>query len=414
MTTEPADTPPVTSPDVFVGRQAIFDASLEVVGYELLFRRKLDDLTADFRDRDEASTSVILDSFLDLGLERIVGDVPAFLNLTRSFFLSPRKLPLPKGRVVLELLEGEEVDPPLIESVRAYAEAGYRIALDDFVLTDSMRPLLEIADIVKLDVLELEPSELQRYLEVLAPYDLVFLAEKVETLQQFEECKRMGFDLFQGYFLCRPNVVHGHRVPPNRLSTLKLLAKLQDPDVSMDSLEQVIREDVSLSYKLLRLINSAFYGLPQKIESIRQTLVLLGVHQIRSWVSLMAMSRLADKPDELMLTAMVRGRMCEELAERAGCINADAYFTAGLFSTLDALLDLPMQEVLESLPLSEDLVVALLRREGPMGAALACVLAYEFGDFEAVTFRDLRTEQIRDAFFDAVAWAEHVRHELGF
>lgn len=413
MASTPAapSSPPVAN--AFVARQAIFDRSLDVVGYELLFRRAAGDTTAQFEDRDRASMSVLLDSFLDLGLDQLVGEVPAFLNLTRSFFLSARNMPLPRERVVLELLEGEQIDAPLIESVRGYAQGGYRIALDDFEFEPGMEPLLEIADIVKLDVLALSPTQLEQQVEIVRPYDVVLLAEKVETTEHYEFCKDLGFDLFQGYFLCRPNVMGGHRIPANRLATLRLLAKLQDPHVELEALERVIREDLSLSYKLLRLINSAYYGLSQKVESIKQTLVLLGLHHIRAWVSLLTLSSLDDKPDELMATAMIRAKMCELLAERAGIEGADVYFTAGLFSTLDALLDMSMEDILEQLPLAADLNEALLERGGGMGEALECVVSYERGEWDEVAFRDLDAPGIRGAYLDAVEFSRTAGREIG-
>ena len=398
--------------NAFVARQAIFDRKLDVVGYELLFRQQAQDQAAHFADRDQASVRVLLDSFLDLGLDQLVGQLPAFLNLTRTFFLSAQNMPLPRDRVVLELLEDELVDAPLIESIRGYAQSGYRVALDDFVYEPDFDPLLEIADIVKIDVLALNPTQIAEQVRLVRPFDVVLLAEKVETPEHLEFCRDLGFDLFQGYFLCRPKVVGGHRIPANRLATLRLLAKLQDPHVEIDALERIIREDLSLSYKLLRLINSAFYGLPQKVESIRQTLVLLGLHHIRAWVSLLTLSALDDKPDELMVTAMIRARMCEQLAERAGVMNPDVYFTAGLFSTLDALLDMSMEDIVEQLPLAQELNGALLHRDGRMGEALECVVAYERGDWDRVAFGRLEAAAIRGAYLDAVEWSQTAGREL--
>jgi len=404
--------PPATA-NAFVARQAIFDTKLDVVGYELLFRRAAHETTAIFDDRDRASMRVLLDSFLDLGLDQLVGQLPAFLNLTRTFFLSAQNMPLPRDRVVLELLEGEHVDAPLIESVRGYAQGGYRIALDDFEFAPGMEPLLEIADIVKIDVLNLSPSQVEEQVRIARPYDVVLLAEKVETTQNYEFCKDLGFDLFQGYFLCRPNVLGGHRIPANRLATLRLLSKLQDPHVELDALDKIIREDLSLSYKLLRLINSAYYGLPQKVESIRQTLVLLGLQHIRAWVSLLTLSTLDDKPDELLATAMIRAKMCEKLAEAVDAINAEVYFTTGLFSTLDAMLDMTMEDILEQLPLAAELQAALLEGKGSMGAALDCVLAYERGDWDEVDFRGLESHEIRGAYLEAVEWCQSAGAEIG-
>ena len=283
----------------------------------------------------------------------------------------------------------------------------------DFEYAPGTEPLLEIADIVKIDVLNLSPSQVEEQVRIVRPYDAVLLAEKVETTEHYEFCKDLGFDLFQGYFLCRPNVLGGHRIPANRLATLRLLAKLQDPHVELEALEKIIREDLSLSYKLLRLINSAYYGLPQKVESIKQTLVLLGLHHIRAWVSLLTLSSLDDKPDELMATAMIRAKMCEQLAERAGILSADVYFTAGLFSTLDALLDMSMEDIMEQLPLAAELTAALLDREGSMGMALDCVVAYERGEWDAVVFRDLEPHDIRGAYLEAVEWSQSAGREIG-
>ncbi len=404
----------LTQQPALVARQAIFDRDQDVVGYELLFRQQLSDDRAIFDNRDDASTQVILDTFLNIGLDQIVGSTPAFLNLTRNFFLGAQELPFPKDRVVLEVLEGECIDPPLVEAIRGYSAAGYRIALDDFVYSPDYDALLDLADIVKIDVLELGPREIETQLEILAPYDVVLLAEKVETHEHFEYCRKLGFDLYQGFFLCRPNVVSGYRIPANRMATLRLLAKLQDPNVQLDRLEQVIREDLSLSYKLLRLINSAFYSLPQRIESIRQTLVLLGLQQIRSWVSLLTMSSLQDKPGELTVTAMIRAKMAERICEEAGQMNADVAFTIGLFSTLDAMLDMPMEEILDTLGLAEELSQALhCEHRGSLGEVLQCVLAYERGDWQSVGYRDLSPQDIRMCYLDAIEWAHGASRELG-
>jgi EAL and modified HD-GYP domain-containing signal transduction protein len=402
-----------TMSDVFVARQAIFDRDLNVVGYELLYRRAAEDDRAVFDDADRVSYQVVLSSFLDIGLDQIVGETPAFLNLTRGFFLASGNVPFPKDRVVLELLEDVKVDALLIEKLQGYTRQGYRLALDDFVYRPELEPLLELADIVKLDVLAHDLDGLERQVDLLRPFDVMLLAEKVETPEQYDRCADLGFDFFQGFFLCRPKVLRGQQVPANRLSILRLLAKLQDPQVELDVLDRIIREDLSLSYKLLRLINSAFYGMSTRIESIRQTLVLLGLQRIRAWVGLLTLAGLEDKPHELVLASMVRAKMCERLAELMGRPAADVYFTVGMFSMLDALLDLPMTEVLESLPLSEDIQSALLDHVGPLGEVLECVVAYERGQWDRVAGSGLPAGRIRDAYLGALDWARRASEELG-
>ncbi len=262
--------------------------------------------------------------------------------------------------------------------------------------------------VVKLDLIAMDRTRLEEYVGSLRKRKVKLLAEKVETQEVFDLCKNLGFDYFQGYFLCRPNVIKGHRMPATRLVILRLLAKLQAPDIEFRDLEEIVRQDVSLSYKLLRLINSAFYARPAEIKSIRQALTLLGLRQVQAWVSLLVLSKIDDKPHELMITAMMRAKMCEFLALISQEHSAETGFMTGLFSVLDALLDLPPEEVLASLPLSEDITSALLHYEGSLGALLRCILAYERGDWEGVAYPGLEAGVVRDAYLKSLSWATEV------
>ena len=398
--------------NVFVGRQPIYDRRLAVVGYELLFRAGGLSETAEFADPDRASTQVILNTFLEIGLEQLVGDKPAFLNLTRGFLLGEYSFPFPRNRVVLEVLESIEVDDAVVAAVRDLTQRGYQIALDDFTYHPRLAPLVEMADIVKLDVLQCGRAELRDHVAELRRHDVRLLAEKIETQDMYEFCRAEGFDYFQGYFLCRPKTVGAQVVRAGRLASLRLLSRVQDPDIRLDELEGIIRQDVGLSFKLLRLVNSAFYTLPVQIQSIRQTLLLLGLQRIRAWASLLLLAGIEEKPHELMVTAMVRARMSERLGAARGEPDVDAYFTAGLFSTLDALMDMPMEEVLRELPLSGELAKGLLRGEGGIGEVLACVLAYERGDWERVVCPGVEQEGIAKAYLEAVRWATGAGKEM--
>lgn len=262
--------------EIFVGRQPIYDRQLKVVGYELLFRSYEAD-HAEFVDGDRATSQVILNTFTEIGLERLVGNGLAFINLTRSFILGEYPPPLAKHRVVLEILEKIPVDKELIEALRVLSARGYQLALDDVVDPHDVGQLLDIADFVKLDLAAVERGRLEEHVTTLRQRKVKLLAEKVETQDVFELCRDLGFDYFQGYFLCRPNVVRGQRMPATRLAIMRLLAKLQVPDIEFGRLEEIVRHDISLSYKLLRLINSAFYARPTEIKSIRQALTLLGI-----------------------------------------------------------------------------------------------------------------------------------------
>ncbi len=396
--------------DVFVGRQPIYDRRLNVVAYELLFRSG-EQNQAGVLDGDRATSQVVLNTFLEIGLDTIVGRKRAFFNLTRDFILQDYSQVFPADRVVMEVLEDVRVDDELITAVRNLSARGYTIALDDFIYHDSLRPLVEIADIIKVDILALDRPTLKAHVDLLRQYDVKLLAEKVETRDDFDHCKALGFDYFQGYFFCKPEVIKGHRVP-NRLLTLQLLAKLQDPETDFGEMEEIVSRDVALSYKLLRMINSAFYGLPRQVDSIHQALLMLGTKFISSWVSLIILADLDGKPDELMRTAMVRAKMCELLAQASGRRSKERFFTVGLFSALDALMDSPMDEILQSLPLSDDVKAALLRQEGDLGEALRCTLAYERANWQEVHCPGLARHAITDAYLQALTWATEAGNSL--
>jgi c-di-GMP phosphodiesterase len=397
--------------DVFVGRQPIYDRQLDVYAYELLFRSS-ESNHARVTDGDRATSQVILNTFLELGLETIVGPKLAFINLTRGFILQDYSPVFPAGRVVLEVLEDIPVDAELVEAVSRLSSQGYLIALDDFIYHERLQPLVEVADIIKVDVLALDDVALREHAATLRQYKVKLLAEKVETQDRYKYCRNLGFDYFQGYFFCKPEVIRGQRVPGSRLVTLQLLAKLQEPDTTFGDLEQIISRDVSLSYKLLRVVNSAFYALPQKVDSLRQALLRLGTRQITTWVSLILLSGFDEKPHELMVTAMVRAKMCELLARALGRSSTEMFFTVGLFSALDALTDSPMEEVLKSVPLSDEITAALLSNAGMLGEALRCVLAYERGDWDAVHCFGLDGTTITDAYLQAITWTTETSDTL--
>ncbi len=397
--------------EIFVGRQGIFDRDLNIYAYELLYRSSEKNSAGSF-DGETATSQVVVNAIMEIGLDRVVGDRRAFINLTRSFLVGENPVPFPVKQLVLEVLEDVEVDATLMDGVRSLSGQGFMIALDDFVYHDSLKPLVEAADIIKIDLQALDRETVKKHLAVLRQYPVKLVAEKVETQEDYDFCLDQGFDYFQGYFLCRPRVMRGRKMPANRLATLRLLARLQDPQVEAKELDTLISQDVSLSYKLLRYINSAFFGLPRKVESISQAVVYLGLRTIKTWVSLIVLSGIDDKPLELMTTAMVRAKMCELLAEAVDDHGKDIYFTVGLFSTLDAMMDTPMEDILRSLPLTEEIQQALLNHQGRHGQALACVLAYEHHHWDTVQFEDLEASQIRQAYLQAIQWADQSAQEL--
>ncbi|MCH8274109.1 MAG: HDOD domain-containing protein [Armatimonadetes bacterium] len=397
---------------VFVGRQPIYDARLRVIGYELLYRSDSGN-RADARD-NAATCQTIFNAFIEIGLNRLVGDKPAFINLTRELLSEMHGFSPPTGRVVLEVLEDVTVDESLVQAVRDLKGRGYRIALDDFVYQPKHKSLLRLADIVKIEVLGKPRSEIREEVMFLRRRVPKLLAEKVETHSDFQYCKNLGFDYFQGFFFCKPKVLKARAVPADKLALLQLLSKLRDPNVRLEELEQIIMRDVALSYKLLRCINSAFYGLPKKIDSLRQAILFLGMRSILGWVSLVALSGITGKPSELFVTAMVRAKMCELLARDTRKKQPEVYFTTGLLSVLDALMDMPMENLLESLPLSDEVNKVLLGRDEDSDLAdlLRCVLAYERGDWDRVAESGIEGKTVQHAYVEAVDWAAQTSDAL--
>jgi c-di-GMP phosphodiesterase len=400
-------------PEVFIGRQPIYDREMRVRAYELLFRSSNDN-RANIVDGDEATNEVIQGTFMDLGLDRIAGDKTVFINLTRNLLMSEAILAFPPARVVLEVLEDVEIDEELLASVRLLSQKGYRIALDDFVYREGPQPLLAVADIVKVDLAQLENGQLAEQVRELRRHSVRLLAEKVEDREQYTICRQLGFEYFQGYYLCRPNVIHGRSIATNRLTVLQLITKLYQPDPDLRELEAHIANDVSLSYHLLRFINSAYYGLSRPVESIHRAVVYLGRDTVRHWVTLLALRSVKGKPSEVLPTALVRARMCQLLAQSAGFPQNDSFFTVGLFSTLEQILQAPMSEVLAQLPMSEEVNAALLRGEGPMGEALACAMAFEEESPDtARRFGTLDPVDTGQIYLSAVAWANELKEQMG-
>lgn len=319
--------------EAYVSRQPIYRSKMDVYGYELLFRDSGAADRAVIVDGDRATAQVIL-NFIEIGLERIVGPDLAFINLTRNFILDGHCASLPKDRVVLEVLKDVTADSAIIQSLQQLSRQGYVIALDDFVYEESLRPLVELANIIKVDILGVDRNALERHVSALKDFKVRLVAEKVETLEEFEFCEGLGFEYFQGFFFCKPKLIQGRQIPMNRLAATRLVAKLQDPNIKGEELEETIKQDAALSYKLLLFVNSAYCALPREVDSIGHAAMLIGTARIRTWASLLMLASMDDKPRELMVTAIIRAKMCEQLAEAQHVRNAEQFFTVGLFSVL--------------------------------------------------------------------------------
>lgn len=396
-------------PDIYVGRQPIYNRALGVYGYELLFRTgQVNAASAGYVSSDGATSTTLINSFLEIGLERLVGKRYAFINLSEQFLLEEDSLPISPQQVILEVLEDVPVNMRLLKAVKRLSEQGFIIALDDYIYNPAHKPLVAMADIIKIDIKQLTEKQLIEHVHTLKKFSAKLLAEKIETIEEYEFCLKLGFDYFQGYFLSRPRIIKSQSLPTNKVAVLNVLSVLQNPDADTEDVEEAISFDVSMSYKILKLINSSFFSFRREIESIRQAIVLLGRKQLSSWASMIALSQLDDRPSEMIRLAMTRAKMCEMLAERAGLNGIESYFTAGLFSALDILMERDISDVIKPLPLSEEIVTALLKRQGPIGEALQCAIAYELAEIETAQFNQLSADDIYVANVEAVSWANMV------
>jgi EAL and modified HD-GYP domain-containing signal transduction protein len=398
--------------DIYIGRQPIFDRNLDLFAYELLYRANQTDNVANVVDDDRATTQVVLNAFLDFGLEELVGKKLAFINLPRNFIVGDKPLPLPKDQVVLEILEGIEVDDDLLGAAHRLRSEGYSIALDDFIYHPKLEPLVKLSKIIKIDFTTLSRNQIREHVALLSEHKAELLAEKIESHEDFEFAKELGFRYFQGYFLCRPHIVAGRSLPSNRLAIMRLLCELLDPNKSIAELADLVSQDVALSFKLLRTLNSPFYALPKQIDSIQHAIVYLGLQQIKQWVSLIVLANITDKPSQLMVLALTRGKMCELMGEILGEKHKGSLFTVGMFSLLDALMDTNLENILAELPLIAEVKTAILGREGSMGHILETVLAYEKGRWDEIDFPPEQAAKFSEAYLQSVSWTDKVYKQL--
>ena len=396
-------------PEVFVGRQPIYNKQLKIYGYELLFRSDGNPANA-FQEigADGATSTTIINCYLEMGLEKLVGKHFAFINLTEQFLLNENSLPISPKQAVLEILEDIKITDEIIEATRRLKSEGFIIALDDYIYNPDHKPLMPFIDIVKIDLMQLTEEQLIEHVEILKTFGVKLLAEKIETMDEFFLCHRLGFEYFQGYFLSKPRVIKKTTLGTSKMAVLNLLTVLMNSESDPDDIEEAISFDVSFSYKMLKLINSAVFNLSRKVDSIRQAIVILGRKKLTSWASLMALSSMDDRPSEILHLTMVRAKMCEILAEKAGLPEPESFFTVGLFSGLDILMERELVGLIKPLPLNQTIVDALLKHEGNCGEALACVLAYEVSDFEKTHFKSLTQDESFVANVEAVSWANMV------
>jgi len=371
----------------FLGRQPILNRHQEIIGFELLFR-SAEFNYAVFDSYSHAITTVITNVLSTFGIEEVLGGKLGFINIDLEMLLSDMLELLPINKIVIELLEFIELDEKVLERCRELREKGFRLALDDHEYSSDNEEIYKVVNIIKIDILQTGMEALPAIMQELRKLPVKILAEKVETIEQFETCLKLGFDLFQGYFFQHPTVLNKKRIDASAMAMMKLLQQLT-LDASISEIEQTFKENPSLSYNLLRLVNSVGIGLREKIKTLRHAIVLLGINHLRRWIQLSLFSgndsRGINHP--LLEMAVVRGRMMETLVFQKGVQGdqAEAAFMTGILSLLDVLYEVPMSEIVESLHVTDEISDALLTRQGLLGQLLTLAEKVESTDFEAVT-----------------------------
>jgi EAL and modified HD-GYP domain-containing signal transduction protein len=391
----------------YVARQPILDLRGRVHAYELLFRSGPEQA---FRGDGDLATRTMLDNTLIFGLEQLTGGLTAFVNCTRESLTDKLVDVLPPSMFVLEILENIDPTPELVDACRRLKKAGFRLALDDFIWKPGFDPLVELADYIKVDFTLSGAEERQNLVKRLKGAPVALLAEKIETQEQYRQACAEGFTLIQGYYFCRPELIQNRKVPSNRLMQIEILRLLRQETIDLHELCKLVKQDTSLTYRLLRLINSPVYGLRQEVRSVQTALIAVGEDGFRRIATLAITSELnGDQPMELLRMAFVRARFCELCADLL-CLDSTEQYLLGLLSLLPAMLRMPMQELAPSLPLREEICTALLGAPILERRLLEWVISHEQGDWagsDAIAAgQGLDQETLVRNYEQAVVWAE--------
>jgi EAL and modified HD-GYP domain-containing signal transduction protein len=375
-----------------------------VVGYELRFGGAVD--LGDAAMDAKATSAMLVEAFGDIGLETLAGRHPAWITIARNFLLEIGSPPVRPDRAVLQI-KGYQAREDLLQMLQTLSRSGYTIALDEWngEISRNVEELMSLCSIVKVDISGHAPDELPPILRMPKMQGALLVATQVGDHAAFERCRELGFTYFQGEYFAQPRLFRHRGVATAGLGSLRRLSELTSGDVSFEDLERIIASDVGLSLKLLRYVNSAFFALPRTVSSVQEALNLLGVRTVRRWAMVMVISSIPDVPDELVALGLRRAHMCEILAGSASSEERDTLFTIGLFSVADALLAMPMEEVLESLPFTQEIQDALLHRNGPKGDLLAAVSAYERGEFPSLQAA-APGPSLAGAYRSALQWAD--------
>jgi EAL and modified HD-GYP domain-containing signal transduction protein len=400
--------------NAFIGRQPILNRQQQIIGYELLFRLDQASLTADFSSDMQAGTNILVNTLSNMGADWLVGSKLAFVNVATSMLESNFLELLHPQRVVLEIVESVNATPELLSRAKELRAQGFGIALDDFTYTPQTAPFLEFANYVKLDIQQLGLENVKSLSKELRKFPVLQVAEKVETKEEFKYCLDVGLDCFQGYYFARPETLSAKVINPAYANILSLLNMLRN-NAEIAEIENALKRDVALSFKLLRYINSAGFGLSCEIHSFRHAVTILGYQKLYRWLTLLLVTASSDAgtPPALMKTAVTRGRLVELMGSHMlDGTDRDNLFIVGVFSLLDVMLDMPMEQILETLLLPENVSEALLSRTGIYGPFLELAEACEDPDMTSVPSLSeqlqITPDMLNRAHVSALAWVEEL------
>ncbi|MCG9558384.1 EAL and HDOD domain-containing protein [Vibrio kanaloae] len=402
----------------YVARQPILNRNKNTLGYELLFRDGERNAYPAHIESNRATYRLIVENFLSVGLNPSIPSSRCFVNFPYQSLIRRLPLSLPKDKVVVEILETCTPTDELLEAVKELYQAGYMIALDDFTSTPEWERFLRYTHIVKLDIMQMGLDEACDLVKAHQGKKFSFLAERVETEQEFQQAKEAGFKFFQGYFFSKPEIIKTKYISPEQVIAMELFQEVCKPDVDFQRVESIVAKDIALSYKLLRFVNTMSPRLEVTISSFRQALVYLGQDKLKMFVSLAVASYVSDKkPKELYGLSLQRAQFCQRMSRyQAFEGHQEQAFMIGLFSLLDALLDLSLENLVEQLPLCKSIKVALLRREGPYGTLLALEESFEHADWQQIDEHcenlGLNVEQVKTELTEARRWSHTITNQL--
>jgi len=394
-----------------MARQSILNANYEIYGFEFLYRGSRYDVSKS-NDAMGATSELLSNLFTAIQNNEKTNNLPAFINIDSSLIESPSFFPSFSDNIILEILEDVVASPQIIARIRNLKQRGFKFALDDFIFEPDRFKFLPYVDIVKIDISAIPFENIKKSLPILQPYSLILLAEKVETEKEFEECLKLGFDLFQGYFFDKPELVKGVEVSPSKQVALNLITELLREDITINEISTLISCDPRLVIKILLLVNSSYFSFSRKIENLREAIVMLGIKAVQQWVSLLLLASESKSPLEIFRVLLSRAKALEAFAEIRAIKNKDDYFYLGLFSGLHALIGTDLETLLEKINLNKELKAALKGEENSIGNKLLIIKAIERFDFNLDKFNSKDVELLMQTYWQGIEWADELMDKL--